>query len=203
MVVWMSESISRARVAELIVTYADGRRRGSGYRVTAEAVLTAAHVVEGALSVQVRFEPDLPGEWSTRAVSWWIDPDLDVAVVSIPPRPGEQSVSPARFGRIGDRAAVLGVQAVGFPRWKMRTDDGTIPATGDSRPRYRDAYHAVGSVAVLSNWREGTLEVVVAPAPSADTSAGASPWEGMSGAVLWAEDRIVGVVSKHHPGDPA
>ncbi|MCA1696087.1 MAG: serine protease, partial [Actinobacteria bacterium] len=142
----MSEALSRPRVAELIVTYADGRRRGSGYRVTAEAVLTAAHVVEGALSVQVRFEPDLPGEWCTTAVSWWAEPEVDVAVVSIPSRPGEQPVSPARFGRIGDRAAVLAVQAVGFPRWKMRTDDGTISAAGDGRARYRDAHHAVGSV---------------------------------------------------------
>ncbi|MGB8201727.1 MAG: trypsin-like peptidase domain-containing protein [Pseudonocardiaceae bacterium] len=197
----MSEAISRARVAELIVTHAWGRHRGSGYLVTAEAVLTAAHVVEGALSVEVRFAPDLPGEWSTVAVSWWADSDVDLAVVSISPQPGDQSVSQVRFGRIGDRAAVLAVQAVGFPRWKMRTYDGTIPVTGDGRLRYRDAHHAVGSVAVLSNWREGTLEVVVAPACAADPAVEASPWEGMSGAALWVGDRIVGVVSKHHPGD--
>jgi hypothetical protein len=197
----MGESISRARVAELIVTHVEGRGRGSGYRVTTEAVLTAAHVLEGALSVRVRFEPDLPGEWSTTAVSWWADPDSDVAVVSIFPRSGERPVSPVRFGRVGDRAAVLAVQAVGFPRWKIRTDDGTIPAAGDGRSRYRDAHHAVGSVAVLSNWREGTLEVVMAPAPAPDPSGQVSPWEGMSGAALWVGERIVGVVSKHHPGD--
>jgi tetratricopeptide (TPR) repeat protein len=201
MVAWMGEALNRARVAELIVTHAQGRRRGSGYRVTTEAVLTAAHLLEGALSVRVRFEPDLAGEWATTAISWWADPDSDVAVLSISPRPGERPVSPVRFGRIGDRAAVLAVQAVGFPRWKIRTDDGTIPAAGDGRSRYRDAHHAVGSVAVLSNWREGTLEVAVASAPAADPSGQVSPWEGMSGAALWVGERIVGVVSKHHPGD--
>jgi hypothetical protein len=72
----MPETIHRARVAELIVTRIDGRRRGSGYRVSAEAVLTAAHVIDGAVSVQVRFEPDLAAEWSTTAVSWWTDPRL-------------------------------------------------------------------------------------------------------------------------------
>jgi hypothetical protein len=192
--------LTRGRVAQLIVTHPGGRRRGSGYRVTGESVLTAAHLVEGAGAVRVRFEPDLPGEWTTDAVSWWADPRSDVAVVSIPSRPDEEPLSPARFGRIDDRAAVLAVQAVGFPRWKMRTYDGTVPAAGDSRPRYRDAYHAAGSVAVLSNWREGTLEVVV-PAAPADPGGDVSPWEGMSGAALWVGERIVGIVAEHHPGD--
>ncbi|MGE0300775.1 MAG: hypothetical protein AB7R99_29220, partial [Pseudonocardia sp.] len=57
-------------------------------------------------------------------------------------------------------------------------------------------------VAVLSNWREGTLEVIVAPADHAYAPADdSSPWTGMSGAALWSGDRIVGVIAKHHPGD--
>lgn len=189
----------RARVAELIVTHPAGRRRGSGYRVTADVVLTAAHVVEDALSVEVRFGPDLPGEWSTAALSWQADPNADIAVVSIEPRAGEGRLELARFGRIGDRAAVLEVQAVGFPRWKMRNYDGTTSIEDDGRPRFRDAEHIVGSVAVLSNWREGTLEVVVPTAPESDGKT--SPWEGMSGAAVWATDHIIGVIAKHHPGD--
>jgi hypothetical protein len=47
--------LDRARVAELIVTHPGGRRRGSGYRVTANAVLTAAHVLADASDVRVRF----------------------------------------------------------------------------------------------------------------------------------------------------
>jgi hypothetical protein len=179
--------LERSRVAELIVTRADGRQRGSGYRTSTNSVLTAAHVVDGATSVQVRFEPDLDGEWTVEATSWWADPVSDLAVVAIDaPAP----VAPARFARIEDRAAVLTVMAVGFPWWKVRTDV--------NGKKYRDSHQVVGTVAVLSNWREGTLEVVVDPAtPRGDHS----PWEGMSGAVLWADDRIVGVLAKHHPGD--
>ncbi len=169
--------LHRARVAELIVTTPDGRQRGSGYRVTTDAVLTAAHVLANAESVAVRFESDLPGEWTVQAASWWAGSSSDLALVTISGEP----VEPALFGQVGDRAAVIDVQAVGFPLWKFRSD-------------YRDAFHATGTVAVLSNWRSGTLEFSLSPAPDA-------PWNGMSGAALWAGDRIVGVVTAHHPGD--
>lgn len=72
------------QVAEIIVTL-DGEpgRRGSGYRVGPTSVLTAAHVIEGAASVRVRFDADLPGEWTTEAISGWADPRSDLAVLSI------------------------------------------------------------------------------------------------------------------------
>jgi hypothetical protein len=170
--------LQRARVAELIVTTPDGRQRGSGYRVTTDAVLTAAHVLANAESVQVRFSSDLPDEWTVTATSWWVG-SSDLAVVEISGEP----VEPALFGQVGDRAAVIPVQAVGFPLWKFRED-------------YRDAFHATGTVAVLSNWRSGTLEVSLSPGPDA-------PWNGMSGAALWCGDRIVGVITEHHPHEGA
>jgi lipopolysaccharide biosynthesis regulator YciM len=196
---WMPEAISRSRVAELIVVFPGGRnRRGSGYRVGAQAVLTAAHVVEGAVSVGVRFEPDLPGQWIVDTTSWWVDPHSDLAVISIPAQPGEPPIAHVRFGRITDGSAVLAAQAVGFPRWKLRNYGGTV-RTDDTRP-YRDAHHAAGSVAVLSNFREGTLEVNVSP-PADDPNSTVSQWEGMSGAALWVGDRIVGVIAEHHRDD--
>lgn len=185
-------------MAELIVTGPGGRRRGSGYRVTRDAVLTAAHVVEGAESVQVRFEPDLAGEWTTAAVSWAADARTDIAVVTITPRPGDEGLGGEGFGRLGDRAGTVDVEAVGFPRWKMRSD---AEAADGGPGRYRDSAHVTGSVATLSNWREGTLEVALSSSPAAEPGNAASPWEGMSGAALWAGDRIVGVISRHHPGD--
>ncbi|KMS72884.1 hypothetical protein ACH49_23475 [Streptomyces leeuwenhoekii] len=193
----------RDRVAELIVTHAGGRRRGSGYRITADLVLTAAHVVEHASAVRVRFEPDLPGEWTAAAVSWRADPASDFAVVSIPPRLDEPAVVPVRFGRVGGRTAVVAAQAVGFPRWKMRRDEPRIGADGGAAESfsYRDAHHAVGTVAVLSNFREGTLEFELSSPPATTSDGRASPWEGMSGAALWIGDRIVGVIARHHPDD--
>ncbi|MGH3987577.1 MAG: trypsin-like peptidase domain-containing protein [Pseudonocardiaceae bacterium] len=181
------------QVAEIIITL-DGEagRRGSGYRVGPTSVLTAAHVVEGAVSVQVRFEADLPGEWVTNAILCWTDPRSSLAVLTIAPREGELPVTVARLGRISDRAAVLAVQAMGFPRFKLKTDgDGSV---------FRDSHQADGSVAVLSNRREGTLEVTVPP-PERDPDPEVSPWEGMSGAAMWVGDRIVGVITKHHRSD--
>jgi Trypsin-like peptidase domain len=197
--------LDQARVAELIVTHPGGGRRGSGYRVTATGVLTAAHVLEDASAVRVRFEPDLPGQWETPALSWWVDPQSDLAVISIEPvsitaKPDDAPLSPSRFGRIRAEAAVLSVQAVGFPAWKMRNRDGTAPIPGDGKDKYRDACHAFGSAPVLSNSREGTLEIVVAPPGDRPATAG-SPWAGMSGAPVWVGDRIVGVLTSQHPGD--
>jgi hypothetical protein len=192
-------TLDRNRVAELIVTYAEGERRGSGYRATAGSVLTVAHVLADAVRVEVRFESDLPNEWSAVAVSWWTDADSDLAVVSIEPRLDERSVVPVQFGQIGDRAAVLTVHAVGFPRWKMRTYTRDRPMSHPAQ-HYRDACHVVGSVAVLSNWREGTLEVTLSSGP-APGSEDRSAWEGMSGAALWVGDRIVGIIARHHGTD--
>jgi Trypsin-like peptidase domain len=183
------------QVAEIIVAL-DGEpgRRGSGYRVGPTSVLTAAHVVEGAVSVRVRFDADLPDEWITEVISCWVDPRSDLAVLTIAPREGEPAVAVARFGRIGgDRAAVLAAQAVGFPRFKLKTDNVV-------QLQYRDSHQADGSVAVLSNRREHTLEVTVPP-PERDPDPDVSPWEGMSGAAVWIGDRIVGVIAKHHRSD--
>ncbi len=185
------------QIAEVIVTL-DGEpgRRGSGYRMGPTSVLTAAHVIEGAVSIRVRFDADLPGKWATEAISCWADPRSDLAVLSIPPREGEPPVAVARFGWISDRAAVLAAQAVGFPRFKLKSDDGVE----DHPQRYRDSHQADGSVAVLSNRREGTLEITVPP-PERDPDPAVSPWEGMSGAAVWIDDRIVGVIAKHHRSD--
>lgn len=62
-----SGGIDAARVAEVIATVADTgiRRRGSGYRLSASAVLTAAHVIRDAQTILVRFNADQPDEWTT------------------------------------------------------------------------------------------------------------------------------------------
>ncbi len=86
---------------------------------------------------------------------------------------------------------MLTAQAVGFPRFKLKSDDDDIAV-------YRDSHQADGSVAVLSNRCEGTLEVTV---PPPERGLEASPWEGMSGAALWIGGRIVGVIAKHHHTD--
>jgi tetratricopeptide (TPR) repeat protein len=183
------------QVVELVVVHEAGRRRGSGYRVSARAILTAAHVVEGATSVEVRGET-----WAADGTSWWADSGTDLAVVSIDPA-GMPDCVPVEFARVGEHVTSFEIEAVGFPRWKARNEDGTVPVRGDGARRFHDSHHALGVVAALSNRRGGTWEVTFAGTPEA--AAAGSPWSGMSGAALWANGRVVGVVSEHHPAEGA
>ena len=177
------------RVAEVIVTGADGGRRGSGYRVATNVVLTAAHVVADARDVRLRFDADTDGEWTTPAREVVADRDSDLAAVVIDP-PGQ--VPTCAYRRIGDGPDELVAHAVGFPRFKLRR----YASTGS----YRDSHQAVGRVAPLSNRRSGDLELTVSP-PEYDPDPAVSPWEGMSGAALWVGRRIVGAITEHHRSD--
>lgn len=185
------------RVVEILVTRSGALpdRRGSGYRVVAEVVLTAAHVVAGATSLRVRCNADRPDEWTAVGEVLWSDATTDLALIGIPERPGEAEVLPVAFGRIVDRDGVLPVSAMGFPRFKLRADhDAPRPST------YRDSVHAIGSAAVYSNRRQGTLAMTV-PAPEYDPDPSRSPWEGMSGAAVWSGGALIGVVTEHHSSD--
>ncbi|MFH8369502.1 trypsin-like peptidase domain-containing protein [Streptomyces sp. NPDC018031] len=173
------------RVAEVIVTTASGTsRRGSGYLVSAGRVLTAAHAVEDGTAVRVRFDADRPGERLLAAEVVFAHPTIDVAVLSVTADAAPPG-GPARFGRVGERDAVLRCSAVGFPAFKLREDaDGS---------RYRDSEHVHGTCSVLANRREGTLDLRV-PAP-------AGSWDGMSGAAVFSDGRVVGIVVLHHRSD--
>lgn len=181
------------RVAEIIAVLPGGSgRRGSGYLMAAGRVLTAAHVIADARAVRVRFDADRPGERIVEATVEWRHAGTDTAVLAVPGGDGAEAVEAARFGRVGESDAVLSCTAVGFPRFKLRTDpDGTW---------YRDVEHVRGACAVLSNRREGTLDLQVTP-PATDPDTDASPWEGMSGAAVLSGGRIVGVVARHHRCD--
>ncbi|MGW5864455.1 effector-associated domain 2-containing protein [Streptomyces sp. NPDC055239] len=195
--------LEAARVAEVLVERPGGDpgRRGSGYRVGDRSVLTAAHVVMGPVkSVRVRFDADLPGEWSADVRVVLLAESADVALLemtAVPP--GAEGVEPPRYAAVPESDVVLPVSAMGFPRFKLR--ESGMRLLDDGAPsQYRDSCHASGTVSVLSNRREGTLELAVL-APRADPEPGRSPWEGMSGAVVWSGGAVVGVISAHHRSD--
>ncbi|MGW7539987.1 trypsin-like peptidase domain-containing protein, partial [Streptomyces sp. NPDC054770] len=183
------------RVGEVIVSLPiGGGRRGSGYLVAAGRVLTAAHVVADATGIQVRFNANRPGERSIAATLEWADAGIDIAVLTVPDMPGMSEVEPVRFGRIGERDTVLHCRAMGFPRFKLRKN-----TEGRS---YRDSAHVPATCSVLSNRRQGTLELKVDP-PAEPHSKEASmappdPWAGMSGAAVFSGGRIIGVIGEHH-----
>ncbi|MFB6891713.1 peptidoglycan-binding protein [Kitasatospora sp. NPDC056327] len=207
------------RAAEVMVRRADGTKaRGSGYLVREGVVLTAAHVVRSEAGVTVRFEADRPGEWSAPARVLWSHAGVDVALLAVESAEGTgengtdrngtdrngadgngagtsgarggsgRRAGPARFAAVRERDAGLRSSALGFPLFKWRSDPG---GTG-----YRDSCHARGEIAPLADRREGTLELRVQE-PEHDPDPRRSPWEGMSGAAVWAHGRIIGVVSLH------
>lgn len=178
------------RIAEVITETTHGSWRGSGYRISADTVLTAAHAVADATGIVVRCDADRPGEWSAPAAVTWAHKGSDLAVLTVvPPAAAPMVTEPARFGRVADdRHAVFSVHAAGFPLWKQRRGPGGS---------FRELHVADGTVTALSNLRTGTLEMTVPPAGT-DPDPGASPWAGMSGAAVWAGSRIIGVVAEHH-----
>lgn len=111
--------IDPGRVAELLVTLAEpgSGRRGSGYRVSASVVLTAAHVVRDAARVRGRFDADRPGEWLAEGSVAWSDPTVDVAVVAITPRPQDEGqVALVGFGRDLGSCRTVGPRRADHPQ---------------------------------------------------------------------------------------
>ncbi len=185
-----------SRVAQLVVR-GSADARGSGYRVTTSLVLTAGHVLAGADEVIVRFVDTSAGtSRELKATAWWRLSRSDIGLVQFQADPGEE-VAPPRYGRIGDGTTGVLVQAVGFPRWKLRhyQTAGYQPGTAP----FRDAAQVSGAIPPLANLIGQNLEVLVEGPPAQDPDPNHSPWEGMSGAAVWVGDRIVGVVTDHHP----
>ncbi|MCT9092961.1 trypsin-like peptidase domain-containing protein [Streptomyces sp. ASQP_92] len=185
------------RVAEIIVSLPyGGGRRGTGYLVSPGLILTAAHVVDGGAEIRARFQADQPEEWSTEAAVSWRHQGIDIAVLAVEagePVATGAAVPPVPFGRVDQLDAVLTCTTLGFPRFKLRTDG--------AGSRFRDVEHVRATCAALSNRREGTLDLTIASPPPDDPDPERSPWEGMSGAPVFSNGRLVGVVARHHRGD--
>lgn len=194
--------LDQRRAVQVIALRGSGvRALGSGYLVTGEAVLTAAHVVRGATALRVRFittggrAVELPG------MPVWEHHESDVAVVGITPDTADADVGgllagtlpPVRFARVN---AAMECEALGFPRFMLRRD-------ALSAERFRDSHHARGSTTPWSKLRGGGLAITVVGAPGDAPEREGSAWEGMSGAAVWSDGCIVGVVSEHHPREGA
>jgi hypothetical protein len=96
---------------------------------------------------------------------------------------------------MSDSAAVLRVQAFGFPRFKLRAE----PADVDRPEVFRDLEQAAGHAPLAANRRQSTLAVNLDDPPPSGRDPAA--WEGMSGGAVWADDRIVAVIAEHHPSE--
>ncbi|MEU8127014.1 serine protease [Micromonospora sp. NPDC049049] len=172
------------------VGHPDGRYGfGSGFLVAGRAVLTCAHVVAGAREVLLN---DAVGNEYTGHVAHLGDrrppgtsiaPDL--AIVEIDDPAVDASPFPiAEIDRTG-MGTLESVRIVGWPRF-MDTADKTG----------RSTYSAVGTIEDMTRRREGLLRVDVSGSPPANVEPG-SPWQGFSGAPVFADGHLVGVVTTH------
>ena len=177
--------VDRYRVCELWAAGPDGKGSGSGYRLGDRLVLTARHVIAPALAGpggKLRVRPaDVTG-WLPARVEWE-DADADAALIVAEEEgwraPGGESV--LRWGKLAGSDPVQ-CAALGFPWASVRPD------------RMRDTAHVYGHLTPLGQLRQGRLDLdVTSASPSARE--GGSPWAGMSGAGVIADNHLVGVIT--------
>ncbi len=172
---------------------------GSGCLVAGRTVLTAAHVVAGAVSVVVRgsdkvshraaldpaFTGDAEGPGPDLALVEIIDSGVELSAMGLA---AVERDSPA-----GD--PVERCHVIGYPQFMERQ-----AADGDWLRETADAF---GYVPVLSGLAAGLLSVQVSsapePLPPARAGLGDSPWSGMSGGPVVADGLLLGVVTEHAP----
>ncbi|MFE7215709.1 caspase family protein [Streptomyces sp. NPDC057611] len=187
-----SEHLDAARMAQIVVGAPDRPEWvGSGYRVTNDTVLTAAHLLHRETTFDLWFPLDGSG-WTARADVAVVDTETDTAVLRFVPPSQAPVVAPVRYGRITRRSAVVPVETAGFPAYKA-----FVEGSGSDQHETADIAHLFGTASSLSNLRRGTLEISV-DAPAEDASRG-TPWAGMSGAPVWAEGRLVGIITSVSP----
>jgi len=172
-------------------------RYGSGCIVSGRTVLTAAHVVTGAVNVSVR-NPDkrlYPATVEAQFVGQVDGPLPDLALVEIDDTAADLPSMPlARVNR--DSPTIMPVtdcHAVGYP-WFGEQPRPTV---------IRDTVHVYGRIPVLSKLARGLLSVDVSnpprPLPKAERTLAKSEWSGMSGAPVAAAGHLLGVVTEHAP----
>ncbi|MFF9843439.1 tetratricopeptide repeat protein [Streptomyces sp. NPDC013740] len=174
------------------IAIVQGARQGSGFLLDARLVLTSAHLFEDERGTARVAVPGGTGTHGCRLVWRRHDEACDAALLEADEDLVRDAtscrISEVRWGRISGLAAWENCEAVGYPRIALR--DGTRP----------DTEQIVGTVKPGSSVLRGryVLDGSHAPPPPAATP-GESPWQGMSGAALFAGDHLIGVVS----GDPA
>ncbi|HEV2257142.1 MAG TPA: trypsin-like peptidase domain-containing protein [Streptosporangiaceae bacterium] len=201
--------VTRDRVVAVIAAFADGREQvGSGYLVSGRLVLTAAHCTwrrktrEAPIRLRVIRASDGAGVDVAELIA---EPDLDVAVLCLGSAPWPVDLPAPVFAKV-DRihAGMLqDCQAIGFPLYQRNPDE-----------MLRGTAELHGTIYQTDEAESGKLlmrELLIHPGPVAAPDnpqphmAPVSPWEGLSGALVFHQGLAIGVVVEHHPrqGDSA
>ena len=198
-----------ARVVEVIADIGESAhpryRYGSGCIVAGSTVLTAAHVVAGAASIEVRDPNKVPyaASCDQQLIGDEHGPGPDLAIVDIAERADSAEDRPlselgpiplAKVNRESKEGAVVDrCQAIGYPSF------AELPGPSD----IRETVGAFGFIPVASGLVRGllSLQVIGPPHPILPGSGALreSEWSGMSGAPVFAGGYLVGVVTEHAP----
>ncbi|WP_190021784.1 serine protease [Streptomyces hiroshimensis] len=163
-----------------------GRSQGSGYLLAPNLVLTAAHVVGDCANPRV-IVPGGAGQVRCKVV-WARDDNrrCDVALLvgerDLVPEGVAEAFEPLVWGRAYDLRVWPGAQAVGFPH-VQRDEAGEL-----------DTEQIVGSLKPGSNLLSGRHVLDSEYAPPQPPADGGSPWAGMSGAAVFVDGLLAGVV---------
>ena len=201
--------LEEAQVAEVFVPASGGF--GSGYLVSPRLVLTARHVVEAVL--RNREPPKRPaGPLTARLISnlatglqpcrvrllsrtagrpfhdavpiWWRD-DVDAALLAVldhtdPSWEASPSLTGLTWADVSG-ADPVDCLAVGFP---VADADGDI----------RESRELDGTIMPLSHYKKGRLVIQARGTISQSPTGEMSAWAGMSGAAVFAEGLLIGVL---------
>ncbi len=178
-----------ARSAER-VAMVQAARQGSGFLLTSRLVLTSAHLFDGTEDARVAV-PGGTGVQHGRLLWRRRDASCDAALLEtaddLVADPATCPISGVMWGRVAGLASWENCEAIGYPRISL--GEGKRP----------DTEQIVGTLKPGSSLLRGryVLDSAHSPPPSVDGSS-SSPWQGMSGAGLFAGEHLIGVVC----GDP-
>jgi hypothetical protein len=164
-----------------------GPSQGTGCLINKHLVLTAAHVVADADEVQVVVPGD--GRPRTCRVVWRQHDDArDFALLHCPEHRLVPETIPVDWGWTDELASWPRAQAIGYPQ-VARDTSGSL-----------DTEQFTGALKLGSTGLRGTYVLDGEHAPPLSRPDGRSPWAGMSGAPVFVQDKLIGVVREEPPG---
>lgn len=183
--------LDRRRVVKVtsLVKTADGRKKylhGTGYFITGDLLLTANHVLsEGTpTATSVYVEEGEPGWLEAELKPVWSDTELDAALLRVT-RPLE-GVTPTEFFE-------------GFPENNVPWGSRGFPIASTQESKQGDEWKSAGlNGLVLAHGGGGQGRRVLELGVDYEPGQG-DGWRGISGAPVFVDDKLAGIIKSHLP----